>query len=82
MMILISEKSNFNQNLYSRYLVYQFFLKVADINSMGDIISTASLIIANLQIFSDYQMQQMSDNFIDSFGFNDEEFNEGDDGGG
>lgn len=49
---------------------------------MGDIIFTASLIIANLQIFSDYQMQQMSDNFIDSFGFNDEEFNEGDDGGG
>ena len=36
----------------------------------------------NLQIFSDYQMQQMSDNFIDSFGFNDEEFNDGDDGGG
>merc|ERR1719167_272428 len=28
------------------------------------------------------RMQQMSDNFIDSFGFNDEEFNEGDDGGG
>merc|ERR1712141_205513 len=28
------------------------------------------------------QMQQMSDNFIDSFGFNEEEFNEGDDGGG
>ena len=49
---------------------------------MGDIISTASLIIANLQIFSDYQMQQMSDNFIDSFGFNDDEFNEPDDGAG
>ena len=52
-----------------------------DIN-LGDVIFIASLIIANLQIFSDYQMQQMSDNFIDSFGFNDEEFNEGDDGGG
>lgn len=28
------------------------------------------------QMFSDYQMQQMSENFIDTFGFNDEEFNE------
>ena len=53
-----------------------------NINSMGDVIFTASLIIANLQIFSDYQMQQMSDNFIDSFGFNDDEFNEPDDGAG
>jgi hypothetical protein len=34
------------------------------------------------QIFSDYRMQQMSDNFIDSFGFNDDEFNEPDDGAG
>ena len=49
---------------------------------MGDYCITVTFIIANLQIFSDYQMQQMSDNFIDSFGFNDEEFNEGDDGGG
>ena len=52
------------------------------INVLGDIMIIASLIIANLQIFSDYQMQQMSDNFIDSFGFNDEEFNDGDDAGG
>ncbi len=31
-------------------------------------------------MFSDYQMQQMSENFVDSFGFGDNEFNEdGDD---
>jgi hypothetical protein len=30
-----------------------------------------------LQMFSDYQMQQMSENFIDTFGFNDDEFNDG-----
>jgi hypothetical protein len=28
-------------------------------------------------MFSDYQMQQMSENFIDTFGFNDDEFNDG-----
>ena len=49
---------------------------------MGDYCIIATFIIANLQIFSDYQMQQMSDNFIDSFGFNDDEFNEPDDGAG
>jgi hypothetical protein len=27
-------------------------------------------------MFSDYQMQQMSENFIDTFGFNDDEFTE------
>ena len=31
-----------------------------------------------LQMFSDYQMQEMSDNFIDSFGFHDDEFTESD----
>jgi len=34
-----------------------------------------------LQMFTDYQMQEMSDNFIDSFGFNDEEFTESEDSG-
>ena len=29
-----------------------------------------------LQRFSDYQMQEMSENFIDSFGFQDDEFTE------
>ena len=29
-------------------------------------------------MFSDYQMQEMSDNFIDSFGFQDDEFTESD----
>ena len=31
-----------------------------------------------LQMFSDYQMQEMSENFIDSFGFQDDEFTESD----
>uniref|UniRef100_A0A4W6EAQ1 Protein phosphatase 6, regulatory subunit 2a n=1 Tax=Lates calcarifer TaxID=8187 RepID=A0A4W6EAQ1_LATCA len=31
------------------------------------------------QAFSDYQIQQMTANFVDQFGFNDEEFNEHDD---
>ena len=31
-----------------------------------------------LQMFSDYQMQEMSENFIDSFGFHDDEFTESD----
>ena len=53
-----------------------------DFNVMRDYCITVMFIIANLQIFSDYQMQQMSDNFIDSFGFNDDEFNEPDDGAG
>merc|ERR1719187_3074229 len=30
------------------------------------------------QMFSDYQMQEMSENFIDSFGFHDDEFTESD----
>ena len=30
------------------------------------------------QAFSDYQLQQMTSNFIDQFGFNDEEFAEQD----
>lgn len=30
------------------------------------------------QAFSDYQIQQMTANFVDQFGFNDEEFNEHD----
>jgi hypothetical protein len=34
------------------------------------------LILCFLQMFSDYQMQQMSENFIDTFGFNDDEFTE------
>ena len=29
-------------------------------------------------MFSDYQMQEMSENFIDSFGFQDDEFTESD----
>ena len=29
-------------------------------------------------MFSDYQMQEMSENFIDSFGFQDNEFTESD----
>ena len=29
-------------------------------------------------MFSDYQMQEMSENFIDSFGFHDDEFTESD----
>lgn len=31
------------------------------------------------QAFSDYQMQQMTSNFIEQFGFNDEEFADQDD---
>lgn len=31
-----------------------------------------------LQAFSDYQIQQMTANFVDQFGFNDEEFSEHD----
>lgn len=31
------------------------------------------------QAFSDYQMQQMTSNFIDQFGFNDEKFADQDD---
>ena len=65
--------SNISQNNYIRYFGF---------NVMGDYCITVTFIIANLQIFSDYQMQQMSDNFIDSFGFNDDEFNEPDDGAG
>lgn len=30
------------------------------------------------QAFSDYQIQQMTANFVDQFGFNDEEFSEHD----
>ena len=30
------------------------------------------------QMFSDYQMQEMSENFIDSFGFQDDEFTDAD----
>ena len=30
------------------------------------------------QMFSDYQMQQMSEHFIDSFGFRDDEFSKDD----
>ena len=33
-----------------------------------------------LQMFSDYQMQQMSEHFIDSFGFGDNEFDDNEDG--
>lgn len=33
------------------------------------------------QAFSDYQMQQMTSNFIEQFGFNDEEFADQDDVG-
>lgn len=29
-------------------------------------------------MFSDYQMQEMSENFIDSFGFQDDEFTDSD----
>lgn len=32
----------------------------------------------NPQAFSDYQIQQMTANFVDQFGFNDEEFSEHD----
>lgn len=32
----------------------------------------------SLQAFSDYQIQQMTANFVDQFGFNDEEFSEHD----
>ena len=32
----------------------------------------------SFQMFSDYQMQEMSENFIDSFGFQDDEFADSD----
>lgn len=32
-----------------------------------------------VQAFSDYQIQQMTANFVDQFGFNDEEFTDHDD---
>lgn len=32
-----------------------------------------------IQAFSDYQVQQMTSNFVDQFGFNDEEFAEQED---
>ena len=31
-------------------------------------------------MFTDYQMTPMSENFVDTFGFHDEEFNEAEDG--
>lgn len=34
--------------------------------------------LSPLQAFSDYQIQQMTANFVDQFGFNDEEFSEHD----
>ena len=37
-----------------------------------------SLELSILQMFSDYQMQEMAENFIDSFGFHDDEFTESD----
>lgn len=36
------------------------------------------LILTPFQAFSDYQIQQMTANFVDQFGFNDEEFSEHD----
>ena len=42
---------------------------------------TVSLSLSvHLQMFSDYQMQQMSEHFIDSFGFGDNEFDDNDEG--
>lgn len=37
---------------------------------------------SSFQMFSDYQAQNMSDNFADAFGFGDNDFNENEDGGG
>ena len=36
----------------------------------------AAWLICVYQAFSDYQLQQMTSNFIDTFGFNEEEFAE------
>ena len=36
--------------------------------------------VLSLQMYSDYQIQQMSENFVDTFGYNDEDFNDAEDG--
>ncbi len=40
-----------------------------------------SLFFFRLQMFSDYQMQQMSEHFIDSFGFGTEDIGDSDEAG-
>lgn len=48
---------------------------LVDIPSMSSL--TVCLVPGSIhQAFSDYQLQQMTSNFIDQFGFNEEEFNE------
>ena len=41
-------------------------------------ITDSNCSVLSLQMFSDYQMQEMSENFIDSFGFQDDEFTDSD----
>jgi len=31
-------------------------------------------------MYSDYQIQQMSENFVETFGYNDDDFNDAEDG--
>uniref|UniRef100_A0AAQ5YRZ9 Protein phosphatase 6, regulatory subunit 2b n=1 Tax=Amphiprion ocellaris TaxID=80972 RepID=A0AAQ5YRZ9_AMPOC len=49
---------------------------------MGHLTRIANTVVHNLEkgpAFSDYQIQQMTANFVDQFGFNDEEFTDHDD---
>lgn len=45
----------------------------------SDMAATLLSIPCVVQAFSDYQIQQMTANFVDQFGFNDEEFTDHDD---
>lgn len=51
-------------------------MKMADLPDMTKSCVHCYLFI--IQAFSDYQIQQMTANFVDQFGFNDEEFSEHD----
>lgn len=51
-------------------------MKMADLPDMTKSCVRCYLFI--IQAFSDYQIQQMTANFVDQFGFNDEEFSEHD----
>uniref|UniRef100_A0A8B9HBI6 Protein phosphatase 6, regulatory subunit 2b n=1 Tax=Astyanax mexicanus TaxID=7994 RepID=A0A8B9HBI6_ASTMX len=54
---------------------------LAEINKKNavDLVRFHKIQFANSCVFSDYQIQQMTANFVDQFGFNDDEFGEHDD---